>query len=151
MARRGVSVAAASAVVALLSSAVGGADAPPGTPDSAAVAKNKPSVVCWKGFPGRFGGTPKLKSAPNRCSFFRRGGEFGYEGVDMKSINWKHWGAPHARGVGEGCMGSCAPVTVILSKLRNKGACDERIYSKARFEIPGPDPPDSDFLLYTTC
>jgi hypothetical protein len=115
---------------------------------AAASSKNKPAVQCWTTFPTR-GGEAKPKVAPNRCLFAGPHAQsFADEAVGAFSLSWRHWGAPKTRGKGRACSSlgrpspnECAQVTFILTKLRYKASCQQRMYSKVRFEVKG----DADF------
>ena len=120
---------------------------------AAVSSKNKPAVQCWTTFPAR-GGEAKPKVAPNRCLFagphaqsFSAEGAAG-DAVGGFSLSWRHWGAPTTRGKGKACSSlsgpspnECARVTFILTKLRYKASCQQRMYTKVRFEVKG----DADF------
>jgi hypothetical protein len=56
-----------------------------------------------------------LKVAPGGCFFLRRGGDSYLDGVVMRSLNWKHWGAPKTRARGKACAAGCVKATVTLS------------------------------------
>ena len=114
-----------------------------------AVSKNKPAVQCWTTFPAR-GGEAKPKVAPNRCLFagphaqsFSAEGAAG-DAIGGFSLSWRHWGAPTSRGKGKACSSlsgpspnGCARVTFILTKLRYKASCQQRMYTKVRFQVKG--------------
>ena len=72
----------------------------------------------------------------------------GGEAVGAFSLSWRHWGAPKTRGKGKACSSlsgpspnGCASVTFILTKLRYKASCQQRMYTKVRFQVQG----DTDF------
>ena len=93
------------------------------------------------------GGVRKLKVAPGGCFFLRRGGDSYLDGVVMRSLNWKHWGAAKARARGKACAAGCVKATVALSKLRLQRRCDTRVYTKVRVDVKGFNAPDPDFRL----
>ena len=119
--------------------------------EGVAVSKNKPAVQCWTTFPAR-GGEAKPKVAPNRCLFagphaqsFSDEGAAG-DAIGGFSLSWRHWGAPTTRGKGKACSSlsgpspnGCARVTFILTKLRYKASCQQRMYTKVRFQVKGDD------------
>ena len=115
---------------------------------AAVSSKDKPGVQCWTTFPAR-GGEAKPKVAPNSCLFAGPHAQsFADEAVGGFSLSWRHWGAPTSRGTGKGCSSlsgpsanGCADVTFILTKLRYKASCQQRMYTKVRFEVKG----DTDF------
>ena len=120
---------------------------------AAVSSKDKPAVQCWTTFPAR-GGEAKPKVEPNSCLFagpharsFHASGAAG-EAIGGFSLSWRHWGAPTARGTGKACSSlsgpsanGCADVTYILTKLRYKASCQQRMYTKVLFEVQG----DTDF------
>jgi hypothetical protein len=111
---------------------------------AAVSSKNKPAVQCWTTFPAR-GGEAKAKVAPNRCLFAGPHAQsFADEAVGAFSLSWRHWGAPTARGKGKACSSlsdpspsGCARVIFILTKLRYKASCQQRMYTKIQFEVKG--------------
>ena len=73
---------------------------------------------------------------------------FADDAIGALTPSWRHWGAPKTRGKGKACSSlsgpspnECARVTFILTKLRYKASCQQRMYSKVLFEVKG----DADF------
>jgi hypothetical protein len=102
---------------------------------------NAPFVPCWSDLPNS-GGVAKGKIEPNRCLFLPPGARSFAEGVSMRSLEWKHWGAKHAKGVGEVCAAGCSDATVILHSLSYSRRCVLRAYTRATFVVDGVEQGD---------
>ena len=112
--------------------------------EGVAVSKNKPAVQCWTTSPlaeakqsRRWRPTAASSRPPMRSRSPTRA-------VGAFSLSWRHWGAPKARGKGKACSSlsgpspnGCARVTFILTNLRYKASCQQRMSSKVRFEVKG--------------
>ena len=114
---------------------------------AAVSSKDKPAVQCWTTFPAR-GGEETRRWRPTAASSRgpKRSRSPGRDAVGAFSLSWRHWGAPTARGTGKACSSlsgpsanGCADVTFILTKLRYKASCQQRMYTKVRFQVQGED------------
>lgn len=78
----------------------------------------------------------RFKTKPKHCIFVKRGERAGVYAAPTKSLKWKHWKHPHARGRGNGFLNMLGktPVKVILSKPVIR--CGHRVYSKVKIRYP---------------
>lgn len=74
-----------------------------------------------------------FKKTPGHCIFVQRGGTSGYQLSAAKSLQWRHWGRPHATASGTGLVNmlGATPIKIVLSKPVT-GCGGQRVYSKVK-------------------
>jgi hypothetical protein len=110
-------------------------------------AQDKKEVLCWnKDYPNY--GPAQIRNRLRKCSLFRRGIDFNAGAVHLRSMHWKKWGGPKAKGKGvylePMAPDPTIPIRVKLSQPLNR--CHHTVYSKATFEARTFT---SDFKLWT--